>query len=124
MKRPTSQQPRRQRKWLYEAPLHARGDLVSAALAKDLKEKYKRNSLQVRKGDKVKLMRGNMKGHSGEVMRVDRKASKIYVQGVTAKKADGKIVERPIHASNVVITEIYEEDKERKDKLMRKTEAK
>jgi large subunit ribosomal protein L24 len=124
MKRPTSQQARKQRKYLAKAPAHARHKMVSAQLDKELREKYKRGSLPVRKGDKVKIMRGDMKGHSGEVTKVDLKKYKIYMQGLTAKKADGTDVEKPIHPSNVRITELYEDDKERRQTLMKKTEAK
>jgi large subunit ribosomal protein L24 len=69
-------------------------------------------------------MRGNMKGHTGEVMKVDTLKYKLYINGVTAKKADGKDVERPIHPSNVQITDIYDEDKERRATLTKKMEAK
>jgi large subunit ribosomal protein L24 len=124
MKRPTSHQARKQRKYLANAPAHERHKMVSAQLDKALKEKYKRGSLPVRKGDKVKIMRGDMKGHSGEVMRVDLKKYKLYIQGVTAKKADGTDVEKPVHPSNVRITDIFEDDKERRQTLAKKTEAK
>jgi large subunit ribosomal protein L24 len=119
----TSKQPRKQRKWLAKAPLHARHRMVSAALSRELKGKYGRNSLPVRKGDTVKVMRGGMRGHSGEVMKVDLKGYRVYVQGVTAKKADGTDVERPIHPSNIMITDLHVEDKERRDMLSRTMEG-
>ena len=62
-----SKQPRKQRKALYNAPLHLRNRLMSAMLSKELKEKYNKNSLPVRKGDVVKILRGNFKGIEGEV---------------------------------------------------------
>jgi large subunit ribosomal protein L24 len=124
MVKPTSKQPGKQRKWLAKAPLHARHRILSAALSSELKGKYGRNSLPVRKGDTVKVMRGSMRGHSGEIMRVDLKGYKVYVEGVTAKKADGTDVERPIHPSNVMITDLQEEDKERRDVLSRTMEEK
>ena len=123
MKKTTSKQPRKQRKWLAKAPLHERHFLVSAALGKDLKAKYKRNSMPLRKGDHVKIMRGSMRGHTGEVMKVDLKDYRIYVHGVTAKKADGKEVERSVHPSNVVITELNDNDKERRAILAKTAEA-
>jgi large subunit ribosomal protein L24 len=124
MAKPTSSQPRKQRNWLRDAPLHTRRKMLASALDKELKAKYKRNSLPVRKGDTVKIMRGNMKGHSGQVMSVDTKNYKIFISGVIAKKADGKEVERPIHPSNVMITELNEEDKQRRQMLQRTSEAK
>jgi large subunit ribosomal protein L24 len=123
MKRPSSQQARKQRKWLAKAPLHARHKMLSAALSGELKEKYNRNSLPARKGDTVTLMRGQSRGHSGEVMRVDTTNYKLYIQGVTSKKADGTEKERPVHPSNVMITGLFEEDKERRDLLSRNVEA-
>ncbi|MBD3388284.1 MAG: 50S ribosomal protein L24 [Candidatus Altiarchaeales archaeon] len=123
MKRPSSKQARKQRKWVGEAPLHMRHRLVSAALSKDLKDKYKKNSMPLRKGDTVKVMRGSVKGHVGEVMKVDLKTYKVYVQGVTAKKSDGTDVERALEPSNLMITELHEEDKERRDALSRNMEA-
>lgn len=36
----------------------------------------------VRKGDMVQVMAGDDKGKTGEVLRVDRKAGKVLVQGV------------------------------------------
>ena len=123
MRKHYSKQPRKQRKWLADAPLHSRHKMVSAALSKEMKKKYNRNSLPVRKGDTVKVMRGGMSGHSGEVLSVDTSRYKIYVQGITAKKADGTEVERPIHPSNVMITVLYEDDKERREILARKMEA-
>jgi len=124
MERPASHQARKQRKWLAKAPAHTRRKMISAALSKELKDRYKRNSFTVRKGDTVKIMRGNMKGHTGEVMKVDTLKYKLYINGVTAKKADGKDVERPIHPSNVQITDLYDEDKERRATLTKKMEAK
>jgi large subunit ribosomal protein L24 len=124
MIRTTSQQARKQRRWQANAPLHLRHKMVSAALADDLKEKYKRNSMPVKKGDKVKIMRGEMTGHSGEVMKVDLKNYKLYIQGVTAKKSDGTDVEKPVHPSNVMITEFNEEDKERREAIQRNVEEK
>jgi large subunit ribosomal protein L24 len=124
MKKPTSAQPRKQRKWLFSAPIHARHKLVSAMLSKELKEKYNRNSVPVRKGDTVKIMRGDMKGHSGEVMKVDLKKYKIFIQGVTAKKADGTDVEKPVAPSNVMVTGLNDTDKQRRASLARTAEAK
>jgi len=124
MRQPTSKHPGKQRKWLAKSPLHSRHKMVSAALSGELKGKYGRNSLPVRRGDTVKVMRGTLRGHSGEVLRVEPSKRRIYVQGVTAKKSDGTDVEKPVHPSNVMITELHEEDKERRDVLARTAEDK
>jgi len=119
---PTSKKPGKQRKWRFNAPLHRRRKMVTSPLSKELRQKYKRRTLPVRKGDKVRLMRGDFKGNTGEVTRVSLKAYKIYMDGITIKKADGTDVERAIDPSNVMITDLFMDDKERRDVLERNIE--
>ncbi|MEB3773719.1 MAG: 50S ribosomal protein L24 [Desulfurococcales archaeon] len=109
-----SRHPRKQRKAYFNAPLHKRQKLVSAPLSRELREKYGVRSLPVRKGDKVRILRGDFKGHEGEVVEVDLKNYRIYVDGVTIKKADGTPVFRPIHPSNVIIVSLKLDDERRK----------
>ena len=80
-----SKQPRKQRKALYNAPAHARGKYLSASLSKDLREKLGTRSLPIRTGDKVSVVRGDFKGHEGEVLSVDYNSYKVTVEEVTFK---------------------------------------
>lgn len=112
-----SRQPRKQRKLLYTAPLHKRRKWIAAHLADDLILKYRRRSLPVIKGDTVKVMRGDFKGHVGKVRSVDTKKGRLEVEGVIITKVDGKKVPRPVHASNVVITKLNLTDPWRRKKL-------
>jgi large subunit ribosomal protein L24 len=98
-----SRQPRKQRRAFFNAPLHKRQKLMSATLHPALRERYNRRSLPVRKGDIVRIMRGDFKGHEGEVVEVDLKRMRIYVEGATIERADGEEVYYPIHPSNVMI---------------------
>lgn len=123
MKQPTSSQARKQRKWRANAPLHKRRKMVCSPLSMELKKKYNRNAVAVRKGDTVRVTRGSERGHKGEVMDVDLSKYRIYINGMISKKTDGKEVERPIDASNVVIVELYDEDRKRMDALMNKKEV-
>lgn len=109
----SSKQPRKQRKYRYNAPLHVRQKFVSAHLSKALRERFGKRSLQIRKGDEVKVMRGSGKGHKGKVERVDLKKAKIYIEGLTVKKTDGSEVLRPIDPSNVMIIDAKMDDKRR-----------
>ena len=118
---PTSSKPRKQRKWLSCAPLGKKQKMIGATLSKDLRAKYKRRNFPVRKGDKVKVMRGDFKGATGEIMEVDLKTQKVLVDGITVKRASGTDVERPMDPSNLMLTELNLEDKERRDILERKT---
>jgi large subunit ribosomal protein L24 len=115
-----SKQPRKQRKALYNAPLHIRQKLMSAPLSPELREKFGVRNLPVRTGDKVRIMRGDFKGHEGKVVKVDLKKLRIYVEGVTIKKADGTRVFRPIHPSKVMIIELNLKDPWRRKILERR----
>jgi large subunit ribosomal protein L24 len=120
MKQPKSSKPRKQRKWLYEAPLGSRQKMVVSTLSQELRTKYKKRTAHVRKGDKVKIMRGDFKGTVGEVTNVALKDMVITIQGINLKKADGTEVPRPIAPSNVMITELFTEDAARRGALERK----
>lgn len=74
-------------------------------------------SLHVKKGDTVKVIAGQDKGTTGEVLRVMPKENKVVVEGVNivtkhtpanpnagGRQAGGIVkVEAPIHASNVAL---------------------
>lgn len=70
--------------------------------------------MQIRRGDRVKVISGNHKGEEGTVVRVDPEKNRVVVQGVNVRKRhrkpsqinpEGGIVsfEAPIHASNVML---------------------
>lgn len=109
-----SKQPRKQRKFLYNAPLHLRHKIMSATLSPELRQKYGVRNLPIRTGDKVKIMRGDYKGIEGKVVEVDLKKYRIHVEGVTLKKVNGTEVFYPIHPSNVMIVELNLDDERRK----------
>jgi len=106
-------QPRKQRKFRHNAPAHIRGRFLSAPLSKDLKKKHNVNAVRVRTEDIVMVLRGQFKGKSGAVERVDVSREKIYIVGVETIKKDGAKTSYPIHPSNVVITAFKSDDKKR-----------
>jgi large subunit ribosomal protein L24 len=119
-----SSKPSKQRKRLTQAPKHRRGKLFSAPLSFDLAVKQDRKSVPLRKGDKVKVMRGDYKEMEGKIHSVNRKEYKITVEGVTKEKADGSTYFVPIHPSNVMITKLDTGDKWRSQRLqIKQTEA-
>jgi large subunit ribosomal protein L24 len=61
-------QPRKQRKMRYTAPLHLRQKYMGAPLSKELREKYGRRTARVIVGDTVKVMRGD---HAGTTCKVE-----------------------------------------------------
>ena len=98
-----SKQPRKQRKYLYTAPKHARRKIMSASLSKDLREDYGRRTLPIKSGDTVKIVRGDFEGTEGKVDSVDIMNYKVRIEGVTKNKRDSTPVFVPIHPSNLVI---------------------
>jgi len=108
-----SSKPRKQRKMLYEAPLHRRQKMMAAHLSKELREKFKRRSLPVRKGDEVKIMRGSFKGRTAKIEKVDLKKMVVYLEGITRKKSDGSDAKIPFSASNLMLINPDLSDKER-----------
>lgn len=112
--------PRKQRKMLYNAPAHKRHKLMAAPLSKELATSKGAKTLPVRKGDTVRIKRGDHKGFEGKVSRVDLKEYRIYLEGLTREKTDGTNIFLPIHPSKVQIRNLNLDDKWRKNILSRK----
>ena len=74
-----SKQPRKQRKYLANAPIHLKRKFLSINLSKGLKAIQKKKNMVARKGDKVKIMRGKYKGKEGKITKVliDRKSTRL-----------------------------------------------
>lgn len=113
----SSSQPRKQRKAMYDAPMHQRRKQIASHLSEELLLKYNVRSTSVVTGDEVRVLRGGRRGHVGKVIEIRTKDRKVVVEGVTVKKADGTDVPRPLDASNLLITRLNLEDKRRRDKL-------
>ena len=120
-----SKQARKQRKALYNAPVHVRRRNVSAHLSDDLMKQTSTRSTRVIVGDTVKVLRGDegVRGVEGKVSDVNTKTGRIVVEGITMPKADGTMKARPVHSSNVIITKLDLTDPWRKEKLQRKQEG-
>ena len=76
--------------------------------------KKKRHKMHVRRGDRVKVVRGNYAGAEGTILRVLPRENRVVVEGVNMRKhharpteqnPEGGIMEyeEPIHASNVML---------------------
>jgi len=115
----SSKKPRKQRKYLVNAPLHIRKDFISSHLSKELRKKFKTRNIPLRKGDRVKIMRGEFKGKIGKVTDVDKKEIKVFIEGIETVKKDGSKSSFPLHPSNLLITELNLDDKYRKEKIQK-----
>lgn len=113
-----SVQPRKQRKFRANAPLHIKGKFLNAPLSKELNKKYSVRSMRVKKGDKVKVLRGQFKGAVGKVEKVSLKYEYVHIAKVETTKKDGSKKFYPVNPSNVVILEL-DIDKNRQKRLDR-----
>ena len=117
-----SSKARIQRKAQANATAHVKRKMLSAHLSDDLREKYGKRTARVCKGDTVVVVRGNedIRNIEGQVVNVYTKTGRVAIEGITIKQADGTEAERPIHASNLVITKLNTEDPWRMDSLSKK----
>jgi large subunit ribosomal protein L24 len=92
---------------------------VHAHVDKQLREKLKikKRTVQISKGDTVKIIKGVKKGVTGKVVKVDLKKVKVFIDSATRKNAKGKESNIPINISNVYITDLNLGDKFRVAKL-------
>lgn len=120
MRQPKSSKSRKQRKFLYTAPLHLRRKILASHLSKELREKFKRRALPLRKGDEIQIMRGKFKGRRGKVARVNYKKYRVYIEGVTRKRTVGTEAQVGLHPSKVKIINLNLDDKKRQKILERK----
>ena len=116
-----STQVRKQRKYRHNAPLHIRQKFVHVHLSEELKKKYEKRNVGLKKGDKVKVIRGQFKKHVGNVEKVDLKKTKVQVSGIEITKKDGNKTTQLIDPSNLIITELNLDDKLRQKIIERKT---
>lgn len=115
----SSKQPRKQRKYRANAPLHIKHTFMSANLAKLLRKKYNKRSFELKEGDMVKVMRGKFKTKTGKISIVNLKKLKVTIEGIQTQKKDGTKINVFFHPSNLQITELNLGDKEREKALNR-----
>jgi len=122
----TSKQPRKQRKYRHNAPLHIGRKYLSAHLSKHLRKEYGRRSAKLRTEDLVKIMRGEYAGKEGKIQKMDVSKSTVFIEGISDKRSGGKEFNVPIQASNLQIVELNLKDERRINTLkkIKKTAAK
>ena len=113
----SSKKQRKQRKYRFKAPLHIKQKFVSSHLSKELRKKYGKRNVSLRKGDKVKIMRGQFKKHEGKIDRIDLKKTRAFVSGVEITKRDGSKKQLALYPSNLMIIELNMDDKLRQQSL-------
>ena len=113
-----SSKPKRQRKWHYTKPLHTSQKEFSVHLSRDLRKELGRRSLEARKGDTVKVLRGGgkVKGKQGKITGILRAKRMVYVEGIMRKKVDGTEKAIPLRPSNLLLIAVDTKDERRMQK--------
>ncbi len=120
----SSKNPKKQRKFLRNAPYHIRRKIMKCSLSPSLRKKYNVRRLRVRTGDTGKILRGKFKGIKEKINKVDVKNYKLYFDNIVFEKKDGTKVPVGIHFSNVQIWDLNLDDKKRIASLNKKMEKK
>ena len=108
-----SKQPRKQRKYSAKAPLHVKRKFLSINLSKELRKKYQKRNMVVRKNDLVKILRGKFKKQQGKISEVNLKKSIVFIEKMQVKKMDGSKVNVGFEPSNLQIIELNLDDQKR-----------
>ena len=114
--------PSKQRR---QAALATEKDLqrqMRGSLSDKLREKYGMRSVSIRKGDTVKILRGDFAGIEGKVIETDRRSQRVTVEGVTREKVSGEQIRVPVHTSKIMVTSLDMGDRWRSEKLEKKPE--
>jgi large subunit ribosomal protein L24 len=109
-KKISSKSPGKQRRRIYKSPIHSHKKMLKCRLDEFLQEEYGLRSLVVKKGDLVRVMRGQFRDTEGKVVRVDYGAIRVYLESATTTKADGKEAQIPVHPSNIMLVKLELDD--------------
>lgn len=117
--------PRKQRKFRFTAPEHLLQHMAHAHLSKAAKEKYGLNirSVEICKGDTVKILKGSNKDKVGKVKYVNLRRQYVFLDSLKTKNAKGKEMNVSVRISNLSITELNLSDKYRAKKLKLKQQV-
>jgi large subunit ribosomal protein L24 len=102
----TSQLPRQQRKAMFTADLFERHRRMAVPLSRELRRRYGRRHLPVRKGDTVRILSGSYVGREERVAKVDLQGYSVTLDNVTGKTGDQKLKPLPIRPSHLILTKL------------------
>jgi large subunit ribosomal protein L24 len=106
-----------------QMPKHLRDSTICSTFSDSLKEQYGTASARVIKGDTVRVTRGEYSGIEGKVDKINTERGTLAIEGIQREKIRGGNVKVQIHASNVLITGLNLNDKDRQTRLSRKLET-
>ncbi|HTT15071.1 MAG TPA: 50S ribosomal protein L24 [Thermoplasmata archaeon] len=98
--------PRRQRKALYSAATFERRRRMTVPLSRELRARFHRRAVAIRKGDTVRVLSGSFVGREERVARVVRRDYAVVLDNVTLKSGEDKLKPLPIRPGHLVITRL------------------
>jgi large subunit ribosomal protein L24 len=106
MPTPHSRLPRKQRKAVYTASNFARRRYLTVPLSKELRTRYGRRQLPVRKGDTVRVISGSYEGQEERVAKINTRTCTLTLDNITVKKADQKLKPLPVRPNHLLLTRL------------------
>lgn len=98
--------PRRQRKAHFTADTFHRRLAMTVPLSRELRKRFRRRSVPIRKGDTVRVLSGSYEGREERVARIVRRDYTLVLDNVTLKSGEEKLKPLPIRTSHLVITRL------------------
>ncbi len=115
-------QPRRQRKAMFTAHIFERRRRMAVPLSRELRQRYGRRSVVVRKGDTVRILTGSYIGREERVARVNRRSYSVTLDNITGKTGEAKLKPLPIRTGHLLLTRLNLSDPWRR-RVLRVPEA-
>lgn len=114
-KKVSPRSPRKQRRLVRNSGQHAHRSMLRCRLDDSLREEYGLRSLGIKKGDLVRIMRGQFRDTEGKVLGVDYRAIRVLVDGASTTKSDGKEAKIPLHPSSLMLVKLELNDERKKN---------
>ncbi len=99
---------------MFKSPIHVHKRFLKCRLDDVLREEYGVRSLGLKKGDLVRIMRGQFRDTEAKVTRVDYANARVHLDSASTTKSDGKEASIPIHASNLMLVKLELNDERKR----------
>ena len=76
-------------------------------LSPELRKKYGIRHVMIRKGDKVKIVRGQYKKKTGKILKVLILRQKVHMEGIEQTRKDGTKSFVALQPTNLIILQLY-----------------
>jgi large subunit ribosomal protein L24 len=119
-----SKKPSKSRKAFYTMPKHKAVKAIASHLDEKLAKELGKRSISVRKGDTVKIVRGENKGKEGKIVSVNTADGRIFIEKIVVRRSNGKEKPLPLQPSNVIVIDLERTDRKRFKAVSKSAEKK